>query len=160
MTSTSIDDIAASAGIAKGSIYYNFDSKAGLVEAIMARSREQLVTRLAEASDGRTGADRQASVVRALLAMVAEHTASVRVMVSELFREERSWAESIKAWRDTALAPLADDLVASGADPAEASLRAAAVVGASLTAGLEWLVFHPERTHAEVASAVLAALSR
>ena len=28
------EDIAAAAGIAKGSIYYNFESKAGLVEAM------------------------------------------------------------------------------------------------------------------------------
>ncbi len=38
VTSTSIDDIADQAGIAKGSIYYNFGSKAGLVEAVLSEN--------------------------------------------------------------------------------------------------------------------------
>lgn len=159
VTSTSMDDIAESAGIAKGSVYYNFQSKNGLVEAIMAASRDQLIARLAEASAGKTGPGLQAAVVRALLAMVAEHTASVRMMVSELFRIERSWAESIKAWRDTALAPFIEDFMRQGMDPSVASLRAAAIVGASLTAGLEWLAFHPDCSLDEVSDAVLATLA-
>ncbi len=57
VTSTSIDDIAEAAGIAKGSIYYNFESKAGLVEAILARSSELLTEALAKAGDGRQAAN-------------------------------------------------------------------------------------------------------
>ena len=84
VTSTSIDDIAAAAGIAKGSIYYNFESKAGLVE----------------------------------------------------------------------------DLRAAGAEGVVADVQAAAIVGATLMAGLEWLVFHPERSYGQVIAAVLGTLAR
>lgn len=160
VTSTSIDDIAASAGIAKGSIYYNFESKAGLVEEIMARNSILLADALREATTGRTGVPLRDEVVRVLLKLVQEHASAARVMVTELFRTERSWRESIEKWRGLALSPLIDDLEAGGAEPVVAGVQAAAIVGATLMAGLEWLVFHPERSYEQVASAVLAALSR
>jgi AcrR family transcriptional regulator len=160
VTSTSIEEIAERAGIAKGSVFYNFESKSGLVEAIMARSSELFTEALTEAADGRTGLERRDAVVRALLTLVRDHTATARMMVSELFRVDRSWRESIETWRTTALAPLVADAVRAGTDPGAASLRAAAVVGATLTAGLDWLVFHPDRNLDEVCAAVLGVLGR
>jgi AcrR family transcriptional regulator len=160
VTSTSIDDIAAAAGIAKGSIYYNFESKAGLVEAIMARNSTLLADALAQATRGRSGLPLRDEVVRVLLKLVQENAAAARVMVTELFRTERSWRESIEKWRGLALSPLIDDLRAGGADPVVAGVQAASIVGATLMAGLEWLVFHPERSYEQVTSAVLGTLSR
>lgn len=160
VTSTSIEEIAERAGIAKGSVFYNFESKSGLVEAIMARSSELFTAALTEATQGRTGLARRDAVVRALLTLVRDHTATARMMVSELFRIDRSWRESIETWRTTALEPLVADAVAAGVEPAVASLQAAAVVGATLTAGLDWLVFHPERSLDEVCAAVLGVLSQ
>lgn len=159
VTSTSIDDIAAAAGIAKGSIYYNFESKAGLVEQIMAHNSELLADALRGAVTDRTGTNLRDEVVRVLLKLVQEHASAARVMVTEMFRTERSWRESIEKWRAIALSPLIEDLEAGGADPLVAGVQAAAIVGATLVAGLEWLVFHPERGYDQVASAVLGALA-
>ncbi|MCA0295205.1 MAG: TetR/AcrR family transcriptional regulator [Actinobacteria bacterium] len=158
VTSTSIDDIAATAGIAKGSIYYNFESKAGLVEEIMARNSALLADALREATQGRSGVALRDEVVRVLLKLVQENASAARVMVTELFRTERSWRESIEKWRELALVPLIDDLIAGGADPVVAGVQAASIVGATLMAGLEWLVFHPERSYEQVTSAVLGTL--
>jgi AcrR family transcriptional regulator len=160
VTSASIDDIAAAAGIAKGSIYYNFESKAGLVEAIMARNSELLADAMRRATAGRQGRDLRDEVVRVLLKLVQENASAARVMVTELFRTERSWRESIQTWRQLALSPLIDDLRAGGAEPVVAGVQAAAIVGATLMAGLEWLVFHPERSYEQVADAVLGTLGR
>jgi len=160
VTSTSTDDIAEKAGIAKGSIYYNFESKGGLVEAIMARNSELLSEALQQATDGRTGVELRDEVVRVLLRLVQDHAAAARVMVTELFRTERSWRESIQVWRQLALSPLIADLEAGGVEPVVARVRAAAIVGATLMAGLEWLVFHPERSYEQVAAAVLGTLGR
>jgi AcrR family transcriptional regulator len=158
VTSTSIEDIAEAAGIAKGSIYYNFESKAGLVEAIMARSSELLAAALERAGAGRSGVDLQSAVVRELLVLLREHPATAQVMVAELFRTERSWRESIQTWRALALGTLISDLEAAGVEPGRARLRAAAIVGAILTTGLEWLVFHPELPAEAVSDAVLETL--
>ncbi|MCC6495969.1 MAG: TetR/AcrR family transcriptional regulator [Propionibacteriaceae bacterium] len=160
VTSASIDEIAEKAGIAKGSIYYNFESKAGLVEAIMARNSELLAAALQQATEGRSGVELRDEVVRVLLRLVQEHAAAARVMVTELFRTERSWRESIEVWRGIALLPLVSDLEAGGTEPVVAGVQAAAIVGATLMAGLEWLVFHPERSYEQVASAVLGTLAR
>lgn len=160
VTSTSIDDIAAAAGIAKGSIYYNFESKAGLVEEIMARNSLLVADAMRQATQGRSGVALRDEVVRALLKLVQENASAARVMVTELFRTERSWRESIEKWRGLALSPLIDDLQTGGADPQVAGVQAAAIVGATLMAGLEWLVFHPERSYEQVTSAVLGTLSR
>ncbi|MGV8908343.1 MAG: TetR/AcrR family transcriptional regulator [Propionicimonas sp.] len=160
VTSTSIDDIATAAGIAKGSIYYNFESKAGLVEEIMARNSTLLADAMREATQGRSGTALRDEVVRVLLRIVQENSSAARVMVTELFRTERSWRESIEKWRGLALSPLIDDLESGGADPVVAGVQAASIVGATLMAGLEWLVFHPERSYDQVTSAVLKTLSR
>ncbi len=158
VTSTSIDDIAALAGIAKGSVYYNFESKAGLVEAIVARNSELMAASLREATQGRTGIELRDEVVRALLQLVRDHAAGARVMVTELFRTERSWRVSIERWRGLALSPLIDDLIRNGDEPAVADIKAAAIVGATLVTGLEWLLFHPERTYDQVSATVVATL--
>ena len=158
VTSTSIDDIAGSAQIAKGSVYYNFESKAGLVEAVMARSGYLLAGALTEAVVGRNGTELRRAVVRSLLAVIRDHTADARVMVTEMFRTERSWRESIEQWRLIAISPLVADLERQGVGREQARLQAAAIVGATLVTGLEWLVFHPEYDHEEVVAAVLATL--
>ncbi len=158
VTSSSIDEIAASAGIAKGSIYYNFESKAGLVEAVVERSGELLAGVLAEASADRVGVELRREFVRALLALIRDHPSAARVMVTELFRTERSWRESIERWRSIALSALVADLERAGVSAAQARLQAAAIVGATLVAGLEWLVFHPENDYEDVTAAVLVTL--
>ena len=158
VTSTSIDDIATAAGIAKGSIYYNFESKAGLVEQIMARSSSVLATALTAAVEGRSGTDLRDEVVRVLLRLAQKHSSELRVMVTEMFRTERSWRESMATWRQLALSPLVAELKAGGTDPEVADVQAAAIVGATLMAGLEWLVFHPERSFEQVTAAVLDTL--
>lgn len=161
VTSTSIDDIAEKAGIAKGSIYYNFTSKAGLVEEIMDQNSRLMADSLAKAARGRHGVELRAAMVRALLALVHEHTFAARMMVAELFRTERSWRESIRTWREIALSPLIDDLVAERTDGSRgaAALQGAAIVGATLVTGLEWLVFSPEHSFEEVVDAVLETLA-
>lgn len=159
VTSTSIDEIAERAGIAKGSVFYNFESKSGLVEAVFARSSERFAQALDEAARGRSGDALRAELVRTLLRLLQEYPDSARVMVTEMFRTERTWRESIQAWRQLALTPLVEDMVAHGMEPPDARTQAAAIVGATLVAGLEWLVFHPERSLDEISVAVLGVLS-
>ena len=124
----------------------------------LTRSSERLAGALAEARQGRSGDALREAVVRALLLLVQENSSSARVMVTEMFRTERSWRDSIETWREIALSPLVEDFHEAGVDPVVAGVQAAAIVGAALVAGLEWLVFHPERSAEQVASAVLGTL--
>ncbi|MDN5976503.1 TetR/AcrR family transcriptional regulator [Acidipropionibacterium jensenii] len=153
VSATSVDDIALASGSAKGSVYYNFTSKAGLVEALMDEHAARVSDSIREASRGLTGAALQRAVVATLLADMHEHLDSARVLASEVFRTDRSWRESVSSWRTALMGPL--DAIESGSSAEETGsvvskespdsrIGAAAIVGATLIAGLEWLIFHPD----------------
>jgi len=57
---SSMDAIAAAAGVAKGSLYYHYESKEGIVDAILDRYRRAIETRLAaiEADSSRGALDK------------------------------------------------------------------------------------------------------
>src|SRR5690606_33463973 len=51
LAGVTVDDIAAEAGVAKGTVYYNFGSKDGLVEALLRYGVADLGNRMQEAID-------------------------------------------------------------------------------------------------------------
>ncbi|WP_426592337.1 TetR/AcrR family transcriptional regulator [Cellulomonas sp. McL0617] len=155
---TSVDDIAAAAGVAKGSIFYNFGSKAGLFESIISQGVGRLTAALRSASDGLHGRDALEALVGELLAQIEAHPDFAKLMAAESFRTGRSWQDSIRHLRDESIGTFAD-VVAETWPERNALLAAAALFGATLLAGLEWLVFQPHRTQAEVRDAVLATIA-
>lgn len=163
VSATSIEDIAERAGTAKGSVFYNFGSKAGLVESLMADSIGRLSTALDEATAGLTGPALHRQVVRTLLAQMQANPDAARLMATEVFRTDRSWRETTTAWREVTISPIARDLAVTAGDAdqagrAEHTVHAAAIVGATLVAGLEWLVFDPGLSYDEVCQSILTAL--
>ncbi|MBW3086533.1 HTH-type transcriptional regulator BetI [Austwickia sp. TVS 96-490-7B] len=160
VTATSMDDIAEHAGIAKGSLYYNFSSKSGLVEALMAQSVSTLRASIDSAMEGLTGRAARQAVIAAVLAEMQRNPNAARLMAAEVFRTDRDWRTTTQAWREVMMTPLAAGLMAD--DPAmtvdTAAVRAAAIVGATLMAGLEWMMFRPELPYKDVLAAALTAI--
>src|SRR3954454_16124543 len=70
---TSVDDIAAAAGVAKGSIFYNFGSKAGLFEWILSEGVTRLTLALRSASEGLHGREALEGLVTELLTQIQAH---------------------------------------------------------------------------------------
>lgn len=145
VTSTSVDDIALKAGIAKGSIYYNFGSKDNLVHELIERHATRLGQALAQAPRS-PGARGRREILGTLLREIADHPDVAQLMVSEMFRTDRAWLEIVATWRYVMTEPLERNLLAEvGPDcAARCSLQASAFVGATLTAGLDWLLTHPD----------------
>ena len=85
-TATAVDDIATAAGVAKGSVFYNFGSKAELFEAIIAAGVARLTDALRTAVDGRDGWDAVEALVTELLTQVRDHPDFAKVLVAEVFR--------------------------------------------------------------------------
>src|ERR1700712_2013080 len=83
---TSVDDIAATAGVAKGSIFYNFGSKAGLFESIISEGVGRLTDALRTASDGLHGRDAIEALVTELLTQIHAHPDFAKLMAAETFR--------------------------------------------------------------------------
>jgi AcrR family transcriptional regulator len=155
VTATSVDEIAGAAGVAKGSVFYNFGSKDALVEALIAEGVTRLTASLRAAADGLTGRAALEALVAELLVQVHDHPDFAKLAVAEAFRTGRQWEDSIRQLREDAIGTFAA-VVAAEWPERDASLTAAALFGATLMAGLDWLVFQPDRSIGDVRAAVLA----
>src|SRR3954454_19712937 len=102
-TATSVDDIASAAGVAKGSVFYNFGSKSGLFEAIIAEGVSRLTADLRAASGQLPGREAIEALVTELLGQVRRHPDFAKLMVAEVFRTGRSWQDSIRTVRDESM---------------------------------------------------------
>lgn len=158
-SATSVDEIAEAAGVAKGSVYYNFGSKSDLFAQILTEGVTRLTASLRAAA---AAGDRPplAALAGELLRQVHDNPAFAKVVAAEVFRTGRDWQDSIRLIHDEAMAVFAQ-AVASGdptLDPQDAEIAGSAVFGATLVAGLEWLAFQPDRTLEEILPPVLRAV--
>jgi TetR/AcrR family transcriptional regulator len=162
ISGTTMDEVAERAGVAKGSLYYNFSSKGRLFEELLQEGVGALAETLRAASVGLHGSAALEALVRALLDRIAANTALSKLMVAEIFRTDRTWQKTLFALRHEALAVFAEAIAEAEPDSrtdATSGLMASSVFGAVLMAGLEWLVFEPERPRDEVAAAILGSLA-
>ena len=160
-SATSVDEIAEAAGVAKGSVYYNFGSKADLFAQILTEGITRLTASLRAAAAAAGDRPPLAALAGELLRQVHDNPAFAKVVAAEVFRTGRDWQDSIRLIHDEAMAVFAQ-AVADGdptLDPQDAEIAGSAVFGATLVAGLEWLAFHPDRTVDQVLSTVLRALT-
>ena len=160
ISGTTMDDVAVRAGVAKGSLYYNFASKDKIFEGLLSEGMAALTEALRSARTGLHGWAAIEALVTTLLCRIAGNTALAKVMAGDIFRTDRAWQETSFAFRHQALAEFAaaiEEAVPEGT--ASTGLMASSVFGATLMAGLEWLIFEPDRPQPEVVAAVLATFS-
>lgn len=162
ISGTTMDDVAERAGVAKGSLYYNFSSKDQLFEGLLLEGMSALTEALREARGGKVGAAAISALVTTLLGRLHGNTPLAKVIAGDIFRTDRPWRETSFAFRNEALAEFAaaiDEASPEASATGATGLMASSVFGATLMAGLEWLVFAPGRPQGEVVEAVLAAFS-
>jgi AcrR family transcriptional regulator len=163
-SATTVDEIAERAGVAKGTVYYNFTSKNELFEELLRHGVELLTADLREAADtaARTGGGRVDALdgmVRAGLAFIDRYPAFTQLYVAELWRTNRAWNSTLMMVRKDAVAVVEDQLRA-GVEEGEFSeeidipLTASALVGMVLVAALDWKAFQPERSLDDVHGAL------
>jgi len=157
-SATSVEEIAVAAGVAKGSVYYNFGSKDEMFTAILTEGVGRLNVALRSASAGLEGAPALEALVTELLTQVHANPNFAKLITTEVFRTGRHWQQSISLVRDDSMGAFADVVRRTRPD-LDSGLVGAAIFGATLVAGLEWLVFQPERTFADLRTAVLASMS-
>jgi len=157
-TATSVDDIAAAAGVAKGSVFYIFGSKNEMFETIITEGVGRLTDDLRAAGNGHEGSLALEAIITELLSQVHAHPDFAKLITAEIFRTGRHWQESIRLVRDDSMGVFAE-VVGRVRPDLDSALVGAAIFGATLVAGLEWLAFQPEREFADVRAAVLATTS-
>ncbi len=162
ITGTTMDEVAERAGVAKGSLYYNFSSKDRLFEELLQEGVGALADTLREAREGLHGRAALEALIGALLDRIASNPALAKLMASEIFRTDRTWQKTLFALRHEALAVFAEaiaEVKPGSRDDGTCGLMASSVFGAVLMSGLEWLVFDPERHRDEVSAAILDSFS-
>jgi AcrR family transcriptional regulator len=159
MSGLTVDDIAARAGVAKGTVYYNFGSKDALVDALLRYGVDLLATRLAEAGDEDPW-QTLAQLVDALLEFFADYPTFAQLLVSELWRTPGQWHSTLLLVREEITSVIKAELqrLADAGrlpDGVQVPTAAAALFGSVLVIALDWLVFQPQRSKAEVHESVM-----
>ncbi|MCA6096112.1 TetR/AcrR family transcriptional regulator [Streptomyces sp. SCA3-4] len=163
-SSTTVDEIAERAGVAKGTVYYNFASKTVLFEELLRHGIELLTDSLQAAADetaerGGSRVDALDAMIRAGLDFITRYPSLTQLYVAELWRTNRAWQSTLMQVRQKAIAVIESVLreaVASGelSPEIDVPLTASALFGMVLVAALDWQSFQPERSIDEVHSAL------
>ncbi|MFI6105097.1 TetR/AcrR family transcriptional regulator [Streptomyces sp. NPDC051310] len=163
-SATTVDEIAERAGVAKGTVYYNFKSKTELFEELLRHGVGLLTASLRAAADdtaarGGTKVEALDAMIRAGLLFIDRYPAFTQLYVAELWRTNRAWQSTLLVVRQEAVAVVEAVLregVANGelSDEIDIPLTAAALVGMVLVAALDWQAFQSERSIDDVHAAL------
>ncbi|BCJ73029.1 TetR family transcriptional regulator [Catellatospora sp. IY07-71] len=158
---TTVDQIAERAGVAKGTVYYNFASKTVLFEELLRYGVGLLTADFQAAVADRAPADAIAALVRTELGFIQRYRSFAQLLLSEMWRTHRDWQQTLLLLREEAISVIAGTLqqgVDSGDFAADLDVRlsASALFGVCLVVALDWLVFTPEQPIEQVENAVLA----
>ncbi|SDN71250.1 TetR/AcrR family transcriptional regulator [Actinacidiphila guanduensis] len=163
-SATTVDEIAERAGVAKGTVYYNFASKNDLFEELLRHGVGLLTEALQEAAAaaqtrGGTQVDAMDAMIGAGLGFIQRYPSFTQLYVAELWRTNRTWQDTLMTARQEAVAvveKVLGEAVAAGevSDEIDVPLTASALFGMVLVAALDWQAFQPERDVAEVHEAL------
>ncbi|MPY33569.1 TetR/AcrR family transcriptional regulator [Streptomyces adustus] len=163
-SATTVDEIAERAGVAKGTVYYNFASKSVLFEELLRHGVGLLTASLRDAAarterEGGTKVDALDAMIRAGLVFIDRYPAFTQLYVAELWRTNRAWQSTLMMVRQQAVA-VVEGVLREGiergefSDEIDVQLTAAALVGMVLVAALDWQAFQPERSLDDVHAAL------
>ena len=164
-SATTVDDIALRAKVAKGTVYYNFASKTVLFEELLRHGIGLLTDEFRAAVAGKPPREAIAALVRAQLEYIRRYTAFAQLLLSEMWRTNRDWQQTLVLLREQAVGVIAETIQAgvdSGDLPADLDVRVAssALFGVGLVVAVDWMVFQPERSIEDVEESLLAIVRR
>lgn len=168
-----VDEIAAAAGVSKGTVYYNFGSKSDLIAQLLRHGVDILKARLLSAGAGGDVAAGTAEApatdpLRAMEEMIgqamdfmAEYPSFARLWVSENWRTPSEWRDTFTVLREELLAVIGGAIEAVAAKyPVDRSISRGsletAIFGACFVVGLDRQTYNPERTRDQSVAAIMA----
>jgi TetR/AcrR family transcriptional regulator, cholesterol catabolism regulator len=158
---TTVDEIVARAGVAKGTVYYHFKSKSELVKALLDDGLQRLAASFKAEAEGAQGPEATLrALVHAELTYIRRYQAFSKLVMSEMWRVDRDWQEGLRVLREEYVSVYAGCLeqgVEAGVFRAGLDAQAAgsAIFGMVATAALDWLVFSPRKELADVEPGLL-----
>lgn len=163
--SVTVDEIAAAAGVSKGTVYYNFGSKSKLIAQLLRHGVDILKAQLLEAADSE-GTRRDPllamdAMIGQAMDFMAEYPSFARLWVSENWRIPSEWQGTFSVLRRELLEVIgqAVERVAE-AYPVDVSVSRGsletAIFGACFVVGLDRQTYNPERTRDQSVAAIMA----
>ncbi|VXC39479.1 Bacterial regulatory s, tetR family protein [Arthrobacter sp. 9AX] len=161
-----VDEIAAAAGVSKGTVYYNFGSKSDLIAQLLRHGVEILKGRLLGVTDevavpaGDPLLAMEAMIGQAMDFM-ADYPSFARLWVSENWRTPSEWQGTFTLLRAELLEVIGDAVGKVArvypVDPSvpRGSLETA-IFGACFVVGLDRQTYNPERTRDQSVAAIMA----
>ena len=158
-----VDEIAAAAGVSKGTVYYNFGSKSDLIAQLLRHGVEILKARLLGAAGTETVDPMLAmeAMIGQAMDFMAEYPSFARLWVSENWRTPSEWQGTFAVLRGELLAVIGDAVGnVAKAYPVDASVPRGsletAIFGACFVVGLDRQTYNPERTRDQSVAAIMA----
>ncbi|KRE81569.1 TetR/AcrR family transcriptional regulator [Arthrobacter sp. Soil763] len=159
-----VDEIAAAAGVSKGTVYYNFGSKSDLIAQLLRHGVDILMTRLLSVQDEAADPlDAMDEMIGQAMDFMAEYPSFARLWVSENWRTPSEWQDTFTELRGRLLGVIgaAIDAVAAkyqvDSRVSRGSLETA-IFGACFVVGLDRQTYNPERTRAQSVAAIMASM--
>jgi len=153
----SVEEIAARAGVAKGVVYYYFDSKAALAEQLIDTGLRLLATRLEEALvDDMTPDEAIRALAYQQLRLVNRERDFAKFLLSEMWHDDRQWRETL----DKRIQDIVDiylrviehgQTLGRFRTDMNTQFVASTLSSSILAGGLNWTVVHPELNLDELA---------
>jgi AcrR family transcriptional regulator len=170
-----VDEIAAAAGVSKGTVYYNFGSKSDLIAQLLRHGVDILKGRLLGASEGGAsdggasdGGEATGDPLLAMEAMIgqamdfmAEYPSFARLWVSENWRTPSEWQGTFKLLRGELLEVIGQAVEnVAKVYPVDAAVSRGsletAIFGACFVVGLDRQTYNPERSRDQSVAAIMA----
>ena len=168
-----VDEIAAAAGVSKGTVYYNFGSKSDLIAQLLRHGVDILKARLmsaggaADALSGTSGPPAtdpllaMEQMIGQAMDFMAEYPSFARLWVSENWRTPSEWRDTFAVLRAELLAVIGGAIESVAAVyPVDRSISRGsletAIFGACFVVGLDRQTYNPERTRDQSVAAIMA----
>ena len=156
----SVDDIAKQAGLAKGTLYYHFESKDELLFALIERGIDKFTGILRSNLDaGTTPRHKLEIAIETQLAFFYEYEDFCRILLTEVWRFEIKWKKHIEQIQEKYLIlikNIIEEGMLSGDFNNELDVESATTAVFSLIsfASLDWAIFHPKKSQAEMLATI------
>ncbi|MHA7199508.1 TetR/AcrR family transcriptional regulator [Arthrobacter alkaliphilus] len=156
-----VDEIAAAAGVSKGTVYYNFGSKSDLIAQLLRHGVDIMLGRL-QAIEGLHTEPLEAmeAMLGQAMDFMDDYPSFARLWISENWRTPSEWGKLFVELRSELLAVIgaAIEKVAA-AYPVDAGIARgsleAAMFGAIFVVGLDRQTYNPERTREQSIAAIM-----
>ncbi|GAA3050743.1 MULTISPECIES: TetR/AcrR family transcriptional regulator [Actinomycetes] len=167
----SVDELAAIAGVAKGSVYYQFGSKENLVRQMLVHGAEELQRIMDELDDGEGLVAVRASLtaqIRAAFAFLREYPSFTGLVAYALARRRDDESQQLRAEKEAIVglltdrlarldaAKVAEEFAEAPSSSARLEIMATSLLSAAVTLSIEQHTTHQEWSEEDCVQALVA----